>query len=42
VERTTEHMLTVFALAMDERWLAGLTDNTSAMTIAFRTDVSWR
>jgi hypothetical protein len=41
VERTTEHLPTIFAATMNERRLAGLTDNARAMTAAFRAVVSW-
>jgi hypothetical protein len=38
VERTTEHVPAVVAMALDERWVAGLTDDARAMTTAFRAD----
>ena len=39
VERTTEDMMTVFAPAMDERRLAGLPDDASALTTTVRAAV---
>jgi len=39
IERPAEHVSTRFAPPMNERWVAGLTDNPRAMTSAFRAHV---